>query len=68
MLKHCLTSASVFSLPTGIGNYIVYCDASRVGIGGVLSQEGHLVAFFSEKLNEARLRYSTYDKKLYAVV
>ena len=37
-------------------------------IGGVLSQENHLVAYFNKKLNDARQRYSTYDKEFYAVV
>ena len=43
-------------------------DTSSVCIGGVLSQEGHLIAFFSEQLNDAKRRYSTYDKEFYAIV
>ena len=39
-----------------------------MGIGGVLSHEGHLVAYFSKKLNNAKLKYSTYDKEFYAVM
>lgn len=39
-----------------------------MGIGGMLSQEGHLVAYFSEKLNDVRQRYSTYNKEFYAIV
>ena len=31
-------------------------------------QEGRLIAYFSEKLNGARLKYPTYDKEMYALV
>ena len=33
-----------------------------------MSQEGHPIAFFSEKLNDVKRRYSTYDKESYVIV
>ncbi|GJS72193.1 putative reverse transcriptase domain-containing protein, partial [Tanacetum coccineum] len=40
----------------------------KVAIGGVLSQGGRHVAYFSEKLTEPKSRYTTYDLEFYAVV
>ena len=46
----------------------VACDASSIGICIVLSQGGHPITFFSEKPNDAKRRYSTYDKEFYAIM
>ena len=63
-----MIKALIIQLPDFTKVFKVECDASGVGIGGVLSQERHPVANFSEKLNEAKQKYLTYDKEFYAVV
>ena len=57
-----MTKALILRYPDFTKVFEVACDASSVGIVGGLSQEGHPITLFSEKLKDANRRYSTYDK------
>ena len=52
MLKDRFTSALILTLPLENEGYMVYCDASRVGLGYVLMQNGRVVAYASRQLNK----------------
>ncbi len=68
MLIDKLTHVPLLQLPDFNKTFELECDASGIGLGGVLLQEGKPVAYFSEKLSGPVLNYSTYDKELYALV
>jgi hypothetical protein len=68
MLKDKLTHAPLLQLPNFNKTFELVCDASGIGLGGVLLQERKPVAYFSEKFCGPVLNYSTYDKELYALV
>ena len=44
-LKQRLITAPVLSLPTENDKFVVYCDASKIGLGCVLMQEGRVIAY-----------------------
>jgi hypothetical protein len=63
-LKDKLTHAPLLQLPNFGKTSELECDASGIGIGGFLMQDGKPVAYFSKKLHGPILNYSTYDKEL----
>jgi hypothetical protein len=46
----------------------VYCDASNVGLGCVLMQDGHVIAYASRQLKNLEVNYPTHDLDLVVVV
>jgi len=58
----------VLALPCFNKVFKFECDTSGLGIGGVFTQAGKHLAFFSEKFYDSRRKYSTYDKESYALV
>ncbi|GKB96341.1 putative reverse transcriptase domain-containing protein [Tanacetum coccineum] len=67
-LKLKLCSAPILSLPKGIEDFFVYCDASLKGFGAVLMQREKVIAYASRQLRKNDENYTTHDLELGAVV
>ncbi|GJY22151.1 putative reverse transcriptase domain-containing protein [Tanacetum coccineum] len=62
-----LTILTQESLNDGLEDFVVYCDASRLGLGCVLMQRGKVIAYASRQLNIHEKNYTTHDLELGAV-
>jgi hypothetical protein len=67
-LKIELTTAPVLAAPENGKDYIVYCDASKNGLGCVLMQDRKVIAYGSRQLKPHEVDYPTHDLKLAAIV
>ncbi|WVZ71633.1 hypothetical protein U9M48_020200 [Paspalum notatum var. saurae] len=67
-LKQALTSAPVLALPDFTQSFTVETDASATGIGAVLLQHGHPIAYLSKALGPKAQALSTYEKECLALL
>ncbi|WRX26217.1 Reverse transcriptase domain - like 10 [Theobroma cacao] len=67
-LKNRLTSAPVLTLPINGKEFVVYSDASKLGLGWVLMQDEKVIAYASRQLKKHETNYPTHDLELAAVV
>ncbi|GJV77791.1 putative reverse transcriptase domain-containing protein [Tanacetum coccineum] len=63
-----LCDAPILSLPDGVEDFVVYCDASNQGLGCVLMQRNKVIAYASRQLKIHEKNYTTHDLELGAVV
>ena len=71
-LKLALTIAPVLKLPDFERQFVVTTDASDAAVGAILEQDFgkglQPVAFASQKLNDAEMQYSAYERELLGIV
>ncbi|GJR49540.1 putative reverse transcriptase domain-containing protein [Tanacetum coccineum] len=62
-----LCNAPILALPDGPEDFVVYCDASGIGLGCVLMQKGKVIAYASRQLKIHEENYTIHDLELGAV-
>lgn len=60
-LKDRLISAPILALPTRGEEFTIYCDASKIGLGCVLMQQGKVISYASRQLKQHEQNYPTHD-------
>jgi hypothetical protein len=67
-LKMQLTTALILVMPDMEKSFSIYCDASGQGLGCVLMQARHVVAYASWQLRKHEVHYLTHNLELATVV
>lgn len=67
-LKQSLTTAPVLALANFTKPFVIETDASNMGVGSILLQGGHPLAFVSKTLGVRNQGLSTYEKEYLAIL
>nr|XP_033513291.1 uncharacterized protein LOC117277957 [Nicotiana tomentosiformis] len=68
VLKSRLTTTPILTLPSPTGKFVIYCDASRVGLGCVLMQNDKVIVYASRHLKNHERNYPTHELELATII
>jgi hypothetical protein len=67
-LKNLIKSAPILKVVDPNEDFIVCINACKEGIGGFISENGHMVCYESRKLKKHKRKYYTHDLELVVIV
>lgn len=68
LLKMAMIQAPVLAVPDFTQTFVLETDACKDGVGAVLMQQGHLVAYLSKALCHKNEALSTHEKEYLAIL
>jgi len=66
--KRIISKEAILAFPNFLKRFVIYTDASKYQLGGVITQDGRPLAFYSRKLTDAQTRYTTTERELLSIV
>jgi hypothetical protein len=67
-MKTILAQETMLTYPEFDKPFVIYTDASKRQIGGVVTKSDKPLGFFSKKLSETQRRYPVTEQELLAIV
>jgi hypothetical protein len=68
LLKELLTSAPILNFVDPNESFVVCTNACKEGLGGVLTQNGHVIGYESRKIKQHERNYATHDLEIVVIV
>ena len=63
-----ISRETLLAYPDFNKKFVIHTDASHYQLGGVISQDGKPIAFYSRKLKPEQTRYTTTERELLSIV
>jgi len=67
-VKKMISKEAILAFPNFNKEFVIYTDASKSQLGGVITQDKRPLAFYSRKLKDAQTRYTVTERELLSIV